>query len=429
MSLHNGPIITGIPHKLYTAIGTLALPLIVAALGASKRGRRRFLERFGSWDLDGEIDCWLHGASVGEVQGLIPFIESLKERGTSRMLLTSTSPTGLDRGATRVSETRLLPVDLPFLLRHALAKIEVKRFVLSETELWPNLLVELQRREIACHLINGRISDYTIKWYSGLANIFSPILRRFHSISVPDDEQRARFLELGVDAFKVHVTGHTKYDVAPRFKLDDGSSELRESFFPGIDKQTPILTLGSLRYGEEQLWFSAIKRAWDGGAKLKVIVAPRHAERFEDFWRALNSLGRPAARWSSRVPKAQNDKQHQVLLLDTLGVLEEAYAASDLAFVGATLVNIGGHNPFEPAMYRVPTVVGPYISVIREPVALMRRNGGIIELSSGSDEELDLVISRLVKGDNQLTAIGQAGYAAWVGCRGAVARVLTVINS
>lgn len=429
MSLHNGPISTGIPHKLYTAIGTLALPLIIAALGASKRGRRRFLERFGRWGLDGEIDWWLHGASLGEVQGLIPFIEALKEGAPSRMLLTATSPTGLDRGALRVNEARLLPIDLPFLLRSALDSIKVKRFVLSETELWPNLLFELQRRGTACHLINARISDYTIKWYSGLGGVFTPILRRFHSISVPDDEQRARFLELGVDPFRLHVTGHTKYDVAPRFKLDDGRLSLRERFFPGISNETPILTLGSLREGEEKLWFSALKRAFDGGAKLRVIVAPRHAERFEDFWRALTSLGRPAARWSLGPRQAQDAKPHEVLLLDTLGVLEEAYAASDLAFVGATLVDIGGHNPFEPAMYRVATVVGPYISVIREPVAIMRGNGGIIELSSGSDEELDLIISRLVKGDNQLTAIGQAGYAAWAGCRGAVARVISVINS
>jgi 3-deoxy-D-manno-octulosonic-acid transferase len=246
---------------------------------------------------------------------------------------------------------------------------------------------------------------------------------------VPDDEQRSRFVELGVDPFRVHVTGHTKYDVAPRFTIDDGRSLLRQRFFPGITEETPILTLGSLREGEEKLWFSALKRAWDGGANLRVIVAPRHAERFEDFWRSLNSLGRSAARWSLSADRAAGDKLYDVLLLDTIGVLEEAYAASDLAFVGATLVDIGGHNPFEPAMYRVPTIVGPYISVIREPVALMRRNGGVIELCSAEEGELDLVISRLVKGDNTLAGIGQAGYAAWAGSRGAVARVLNVIES
>jgi 3-deoxy-D-manno-octulosonic-acid transferase len=182
--------------------------------------------------------------------------------------------------------------------------------------------------------------------------------------------------------------------------------------------------LGSLRNGEEQVWFPALKSAWDSGLKFKVIIAPRHAERFDYFWGEVASLGRSAARWSSGISSELGE--HDVLLLDTFGVLEEAYAGGDLAFVGATLVDIGGHNPFEPAMYRVPVVVGPYSSVIREPVSLMRERGGIIEVQDSS--ELLALLKRVCAGEPELHRVGQAGYAVFASQRGASGRALEVIR-
>lgn len=420
-------------HKTYGALTTALLPLAAVGFATSARGRRRFGERFGSWAPVGDVEWWLHGASVGEVQGLVPFITSIHSRDPhSRILLTTTSPTGLDRGAELVDEARLLPLDAPVLCRRALAKVVCERFVLSETELWPAAIGEVMRAGVPVHIINGRISDYTFRWYTYVRAFFAPILERCTSICVPDDEQRERFRALGVDAARVHVTGHTKYDALPRYPghsvCDAAGAAAREifrqRFFPGIPAETPLVVLGSLREGEERVWFAALKRLHEQGVPMRVVVAPRHAERFEFFWREIERLGRPAVRWSDE--QSRLTKGYEILLLDTMGMLEEAYAASDLAFVGATLVDIGGHNPLEPAMYRVPVVVGPHTSVIREPVSRMRARRGIIEISSEADAYG--VLYRLGAHPAELRDIGEAAYGVYTEYRGAAARVLSVIE-
>jgi 3-deoxy-D-manno-octulosonic-acid transferase len=421
---------TGLIHKLYGAAASAALPIVAIALLASARGRRRLAERFGEWGDLGRVAWWLHGASVGEVQGLIPFIDQIRaDSPGARILLTATSPTGLERGVSRVDITRLLPIDAPLVVRRALTRVSCDRVVISETELWPTLLLELLRADKPIHIINGRISDYTFGWYRRLSGVFLPLLQRCKSISVPDSEQYQRFVALGVDAGRLHITGHTKYDTAPRYSTkEDGicsTGSLREFFFPSIGGATPILVLGSIREGEEQVWFSALKRIWHAGAKLNVIVAPRHAERFGFFWEQLQELGQRVARWSSGDAGLRND--HNVLLLDTMGLLEQAYAASDLAFVGATLVDIGGHNPLEPAMYSVPVVVGPYTSVIREPVSRMRERGGIIEVRNSSD--VYNWLCQVQSNKECLRDVGRAGFGVYSEYRGAADRVLAVIRA
>jgi 3-deoxy-D-manno-octulosonic-acid transferase len=306
----------------------------------------------------------------------------------------------------------------------AIKDLTFRRFVLSETELWPNALRSALSRGVPCHIVNGRISDYTLDWYRRLHSVFCPMLAAFSSVSVPDFEQRERFVSLGVVSERVHVTGHTKYDATPRYAQDEARSELRREFFADIQDNEVIVTLGSIREGEEKAWIDALEQAWANNVRLRVIVAPRHAEKFEFFARAFDKLPVRQERWSSR---SGNEVGHaELLVLDTMGVLEKAYAASDLAFVGATLVDIGGHNPFEPAMYGVPVVVGPYTSVIREPVDLMQKAGGVCRVASADD--LFGLLSELASNPERLRRIGAAGQATWRSHQGAVQRVLSVIR-
>ncbi len=426
MNLPSEQMSTGLLHKLYGVAVTALLPFVGAGLAASARGRRRIGERFGNWGPVGDVDWWFHGASVGEVQGLVPFIKLLRaEEKQHRLLLTATSPTGLDRGSSLVEEVRLLPIDAPFLVKKALRRVRAERLVVSETELWPTLLAEVLAENVPVHLINARISDYTYRWYHLTRSVFTPLLQRCASISVSDDDQRERFISLGVAPESIHVTGHTKYDATPSYAFEGARNEARQKFFPGIDGETPIVVLGSLREGEEGIWFSALKRVRDAGLVVRVILAPRHAERFEFFWKELKAHGQRAVRWSDG--ESSRRQGHDVLLLDSMGLLEQAYAAGDLAFVGATLVDIGGHNPFEPAMYRVPVVVGPYTSVIREPVSRMRSRGGIIEIAS--EDELVKILLRMCGKDPYLHSVGDAGYGVFAEHRGAAKRVLSVIRA
>jgi 3-deoxy-D-manno-octulosonic-acid transferase len=425
MTLQGRQMRTGPLHKAYSIAVTAALPLAVVGLSLTQRGRRRMAERLGGWGSLSDVGWWIHGASVGEVQGLYPLFGAIRRAyGGDKVLLTASSPTGLERGEPIVDYIRLLPLDSPMIIRRALEKCVFKRFILSETELWPNVMHAALSTGVPCHIVNGRISDYTQAWYARLRTLFSPLLGQFSSVSVPDKEQYERFLKLGVPSERLHVTGHTKYDATPRFSGEALRSELRREFFPDIAPDERIVALGSLREGEEVFWFEGLKRAWSAQRKIRVIVAPRHAEKFEHFARLLEKLQVATDRWSRR--PADLSCGAQVLLLDTMGVLEKAYAASDLAFVGATLVDIGGHNPFEPVMYGVPVIVGPYTSVIREPVSLLQAEHAIRVVRTSGD--IFDVLQELASEPTGLQDVGRAALQVWMRHQGAAQRVLSVIQ-
>jgi len=418
----NEPMPTGALYSAY-ALGVSALsPLVAAAFLVSPRGRRRYGERLGAWGQVGGVDWWFHGASVGEVQGLLPLTRALKQaRPTESTLLTSTSPTGLDRGADGFTHTRILPFDAPWAVRRALSSVNPQRFVLAETELWPTLLVELARRGVPCAIVNGRVSDYTFDRYKRARRLFAPLLQNFEHVCVASVEQGERFQQLGCPMERVIVTGHTKYDCEPVVKSAAARDALQREFIQESARSLPTVVLGSLRPGEEGYWFKACAEARQSGARFNLIVAPRHMEKVSFFQDAAASYGIPVSLLSAG---GQADGcSGSALIIDRMGRLEEVYSISQLAFVGATLVDIGGHNPLEPAMYGVPVVVGPHVSVIREIVGEMREACGILEVSDSA--QIQGVLARLVGQAGGLAEIGAKGESVWQRHRGASSRVLT----
>ena len=426
MKLPSKQIGTGPLFRGYQLAGSALIPLVALALLAAKRGRVRYGERFGEWGALPETPWWFHGASIGEVQGIIPILQRVRKHyAQDQILLTATSPTGLERGAPYANLTRLIPIDSAPLVRRALAKVRAKQLIISETELWPVFLSQVLLSGLPVSVVNGRVSDYTLRWYRAARSIFGPIIASFSTICVPDAEQRNRYIELGAVPDRVHVTGHTKYDTIPALQGTESRDKTRERFFTAITPQSRILVLGSIRAGEEHWWFEACQRMWQAKMDLRVIIAPRHAERFEYFIQGAQKLGVACEQWSKRSDREQVEAK--VLILDLMGKLEEAYSIADLAFVGATLVDIGGHNPCEPAMYGVPVCVGPYTSVIREVVNEMRAQHGIIELSSKRDV-CDLVERLCSEASSSLQGVGLAGQQVWERHRGSADRVLTLIG-
>jgi 3-deoxy-D-manno-octulosonic-acid transferase len=220
----------------------------------------------------------------------------------------------------------------------------------------------------------------------------------------------------------IHVTGHTKYDSAP--KVSDSSSrwQVRSEFFPGIDDTSPVVALGSVHPGEETVWLETAQAIRREGKPLKIVLAPRHMEKVPYFIDALQKTGLSWARWSERQARSEYD----VLLLDVMGRLEEGYAIASLAFIGATLVDIGGHNPLEAAMYGVPVVVGPYTSVISDVLDDMRAADALTEIQGG--ESVRGLLERVVNGDPALREAGERGHRVWSHHRGAAHRVVSVIE-
>jgi len=412
-------------YRAYAVAGTVVSPFILPVLLASHRGRIRISERFGDWGELPELKWWFHGASVGEVSGLLPVMNALRQSDpAAKQLLTTTSPTGLDRGRDAADALRLAPLDVPWCVSRALRGVRVEHFVVSETEVWPVLFTALQKRGVRCSIVNGRISDYTVEWYRRLRPIFRSVMSNMSSVVVTSSEQVRRFEALGVVPERITVSGNSKYDTTPTVNSDQAREQLRQTFFPGIARETPIIVLGSIRPGEEGYWWSAFSRMWGAGHVFKVIVAPRHSEKFPYFLDRVKELNRQYATWST-VSEPQEERR-DVLLLDVYGQLEAAYSTAQLCFIGATLVDVGGHNPLEAAMYSVPVCVGPYTSVIAEVVADMQGVDGIIDLTN--EESIHSVVERVCRRDPELTDLGMRGATVWEKHRGATARIVKALT-
>ena len=256
MKLQKEQIHFGIAYSIYQCVVACLLPAVFVGLLLTKRGRRRFSERFGAWgEIPSKIDWWIHAASLGEVQGVLSLIREIRQQDPDAVLLvTGVSPSGLDKVASEVNYVRLLPIDFFVFWKLLLRKLCIERVVITETELWPCLLNQVFDRGIPLHIINGRLSDYTILFYQRLRGLFAPLLQRVRSISVPDSVQASRFISLGVDSSVVTITGHTKYDSGEC----EASSFDRATLFGSAQQGVPILTLGSLRKGEEDIWFECL---------------------------------------------------------------------------------------------------------------------------------------------------------------------------
>jgi 3-deoxy-D-manno-octulosonic-acid transferase len=197
---------------------------------------------------------------------------------------------------------------------------------------------------------------------------------------------------------------------------------LRRAFFSSTSDETKIVVLGSVRPGEEMVWLEAFQAIRSVGRDVKMILAPRHMEKVDYFVSKVRSTNLSWARWSDQERGPSSD----ILVLDVMGKLEEAYATAHLAFIGGTLVDIGGHNPLEAAMYGVPVVVGPYTSVIQDVLSDMREPQAVIEVAVG--QNVLPILERLVSGDAALRETGEMGKLVWLQHRGAAQRVVSVIE-
>ena len=308
------------------------------------RGRGRLLERYGSWNLSGKKVVWFHGASVGEVNGLLPIIKKTKTLWPeTEILLTATSTTGLKRGEALVDYTRLLPFDSFPWVRRALSGVKIEVFIFGETEIWYELFEQLNRSNIPQIMVNARLSDHSISRYRLIRWLAAEAIKNVSRICAADSLTKERLIELGGLKDKIEVLGNAKYDTKPSVQDSAQREQIRSSLF---SKNLPIIVLGSIRPGEEDIWFEPIKKKLEAGNQFQVIVAPRHPEKFNYFVEKLNQYGFEFERWTEITENAGPTKS-KFILLDTLGKLESIYSIASLAFIGGSYIDFGGHNPLE----------------------------------------------------------------------------------
>ena len=356
-------------RQLYSALHYLALPYIFLRL--AWRGHRdpgyweRWGERFGRIPpLTGDQKTlWIHAVSVGEVQAAVPLVRALRSGSRDlRIVLTTTTPTGHGRVRQALGNSvlhRYAPYDLPGAVRRFLERVRPHLVIIMETELWPNILHQCSRRGIPVLLANARLSEQSAASYRRVATTTGRMLASLSFIAAQTRQDAMRLVSLGARPDRVRVTGNTKFDVRLAASLSEEAQVLRRCF--GVDRGVWIAA--STHNGEEQQVLEAFDEVREKLPDSLLVLVPRHPERSH----AVAALARKFGHVTMmRSESPASCAAASVFIGDSMGELPLFYAASDVAFVGGSLVREGGHNMLEPAALGIPVVFGPHVHDVAE---------------------------------------------------------------
>jgi len=315
---------------------------------------------------------WLHAASAGEVNAINPLCVALRKvKPGIQIIITTTSNTGkkLVQENGSADAVFLAPLDMGPCVRRAFKQLKPIVYLVAETEFWPNALHLSAKLKIPTLLLNGRISDRSFPSYVKLKSLFSPALNCFDHCFVQSPGDRQKLIDLNVAPEKVSVAGQLKYDLAP----PDGMAVQRFKETLSLLRKDILFTFGSLRTGEDDLLLPLMPDLLKLSSDIKVLLAPRHLKNVQVVQDKLAKLG-VASTLRSRM--GTETIPERVIILDTMGELAQSYAFSRAAFVGGTLVAIGGHNLMEPALATVPVCFGPHTRNVVEAADVLVRSGG-----------------------------------------------------
>lgn len=312
---------------------------------------------------------WIHGASLGEVITLRPFLRRLNARfGPERLVCTTTTLDGYRRvlADKLCGHASLLPIDLPEFLNPFFDTVRPRLILISETELWPVWLATAAEHNIPVVIINARINESTVRIAKLLHSLFRDALASIRAVFVQERAYERRYRALGIQEKKIRVLGPFKFDL----ELPDANVEnLRESY--GFTPGRPVIVAGSTHEGEEAMLLDALKQLPES-IHATLVLAPRHMNRVGDVEKLLQERRLEYAKLSTHARPIG-----RVLLADTLGELQKLYMAADLAFVGGSLIPRGGHNLMEPAAAGVPIITGPHLENFPSENAVLTEGQGI----------------------------------------------------
>ena len=414
---------------LYSLVIRIALPASLYYL--IWRGLRqseyfdRWSERFALYRSEPIDDClWLHAVSVGEVNAAIPLVNALRERHPQRALLvTTTTPTGSARVRALWGDSVqhvYLPYDLPGAVRNFLDHFRPGIALVMETEIWPNLFAELQRRAVPAIIANARLSERSLQAYRPIAPLVRITMATVDHVAAQSEADAARYRKLGAPAERVHATGNLKYDLPLSPQLQETSREWRQRW----GAARPVWIAASTHPEEEATVLQAHRAVLERFPQALMLWAPRHPERFAAAASASARAGfRVATRRLDGLPTAESN----VFVIDTLGELMAFYAAADVAFVGGSLQEVGGHNLLEPAAFGVPALVGPHTFNFIEITELLLGTGTVQRIADAAS--LGAKLCELLANPQERSRRGEAGRLRIEQERGALARTLQLVES
>jgi 3-deoxy-D-manno-octulosonic-acid transferase len=413
--------------SLWRSVYSILLHLLVpfALLRLAWRGRRQpgYLrhvpERFGFYAVNvPQPVIWLHAVSVGETRAAEPLVKALRECWPDHhILLTHMTPTGRETGEQAFGDKAArcyLPYDLPYAVARFLSHFRPRLGLLLETELWPNLIHACRVRSIPLYLVNARLSERSARGYARFAGFVRTTLRELAAVAAQTDADAQRLVALG--APEAVVCGNLKFDRSPRPQ----DLRLGERFRDWFGAR-PVFLAASTREGEEEKVLAAVELASE--PELLTVIVPRHPQRFDAVARLLAERGLTYQRRSEERPV---EARTAVVLGDSLGELYAFYAACDVAFVGGSLLPLGGQNLLEACAVGKAALVGPYTFNFEEATRLAVDAGAALQVRD--ERELGRVLAELLANTERRSRMGLAGLALMRQHQGAAQRIVALLQ-
>jgi 3-deoxy-D-manno-octulosonic-acid transferase len=317
------------------------------------------------------------------------------------------------------------PLDFTWATRHAMARVRPTVLVLVELELWPNLVWAAKRTGASVAIINGRLSQRSHRGYQKLRGPLGPTLRRLDAVAAQTEEYAARFVDIGVPAPRVRVTGSVKYDGLESDRNNERTLGLRRAL--GLDPADLVFVAGSTMEGEEEAALAAYRAAREHHPRLRLVLVPRHADRFERVAVWLQEQGEAVSRRSQGNPAVSRGDRPPVLLVDTIGELSAVWGLADVAFVGGSLApGRGGQNMMEPAAYGASVLFGPHTSNFEETVERLLERGGARQVADARNLAAALIED--LNDPETAARRGAAGRAFVLAQNGAADRTLAELD-
>jgi 3-deoxy-D-manno-octulosonic-acid transferase len=382
-----------------------------------------------SFNLDGDPSIWIHAVSVGEVLTARALLPDLRQRYPRlRVFLSTTTMTGQEIARNNlqyVDAVFYFPFDFSFIVNRTLRLVKPRLFIMMETEIWPNLLRACRHAGVKTLLVNGRISSRSYPRYRMARSFFRNVLRDVDRFCMQSEESARRIIDIGADRARVSVTGSLKFDSlhGPGTPGGERAGSNRVLRYFRLRADRPVVMAASTRAGEEGFVLEAFQRIRASLPEAMLIIAPRKPEQWDEVERLARRGGWDVARRTELTVDAE--PRHDIVLLDTIGELAQLYQVATVVFVGGSLVDTGGHNILEPAVFGKPIVFGPHMQNFAEIAQAFLDQGAAIQVRG--PRELPSTLLALLGDPVRRASLGAAARALVEANRGARIRTLEAI--
>jgi 3-deoxy-D-manno-octulosonic-acid transferase len=425
-------------YFVYSLLLTLGFIILLPrfAIDALRSGKyvtglRQRLGNLPAIHSNGKPVIWLHCVSVGEAQAAQSLVREIATRFPKLALVVSTTTVTGQQVAREIFRDQAaavfyFPIDWAWTVRRVLAKVQPAAIFVMETELWPRLFSEARQRDIPVALLNGRISDKSLGRYKLARSFIRGVLNDLTVAAMQTERDAARIRQLGMPENRTSIAGNLKFDSVSAASDSAVENEIRDRF--GLNHARPLIVAASTHDPEERVVIDAFRTLRQRHSGARLLIAPRHPERFEDVAALLSNCGFSSARRSA--PRSTEDVRADVLLLDSIGELRAVYPLADVAFVGGSIAPHGGHSVIEPGAHGICTVTGPNTQNFAAVTQAFLDEDALIQMHETDEPSRELagVFTELLSDEPRRRAIAQRARAVCDRNRGATERTVELIS-